>query len=82
MYINGDNNTKMETKRDRFKRIVERRVNTILDNIDSLSKCSNRKNYEYTDDDVKKIFDELNSKLKETKLKFINSKKKKIKFRL
>ena len=51
-----------ENNRDRFVRIVERRVNIVLNNLDSLGKCSNKKNYEYTDKDVKKIFNEIEKK--------------------
>ena len=47
--------TKM-TKRERFIRIVEKRVKKILNDFDILGNCSNRSNYEYTDNDVKKIF--------------------------
>lgn len=59
-----------ESKRDRFVRIVERRVNIILNNLDSLAKCANKKNYEYTDDDVKTIFGEIDKKTKEIKAIF------------
>lgn len=59
-----------EANRDRFVRIVERRVNTILKNMESLGKCSNKKNYEYSDADVKTIFNEINKKTKEIKEMF------------
>jgi len=59
-----------ETKRDRFIRIVERRVNIIINNLDSLGKCANKKNYEYKDADVKKIFGEIDKKTKEIKAIF------------
>ena len=59
-----------ESKRDRFVRIVERRVNLIINNLDSLGKCANKKNYEYTDDDVKTIFGEIDKKTKEIKAIF------------
>jgi len=60
----------METGRDRFVRIVERRVNNILNNLDSLGKCSNRKNYEYTENDIRAIFREIDSKVKEIRSLF------------
>lgn len=56
-----------ESKRERFIRIVERRVNVILNNLDSLGRCANKKNYEYTDTDIKKIFGEIDRKTKEIK---------------
>jgi len=57
-----------ETKKDRFIRIVERRVNKILKDLDSLSKCSETKNYEYSPEDVKQIFNEIERKLREVKM--------------
>jgi hypothetical protein len=72
----------IETRRERFVRIAERRVNNILNNLDSLGKCANRKNYHYGDEDVRHIFGELEKKMKETKLLFKNSNKRKNRFRL
>ena len=57
-------------RRERFIKIAERRVNKILDNLDILSKCSNKRNYEYTEQEVHKIFREIDRKVRETKLKF------------
>ncbi|MCD4695208.1 MAG: hypothetical protein K8S16_03120 [Bacteroidales bacterium] len=56
-----------EAKRDRFARIAEARVNKILNNLDSLGKCANRRNYEYSDEDVKHIFREIEKKVKDVK---------------
>jgi hypothetical protein len=70
-----------EKKRDRFVRIVERRVNVIFNNLDSLGKCSNKRNYEYTQDDVKKIFGEIEKKFKDVKAMFNDKTNKKV-FRL
>ena len=72
----------VETKREKFIRIVERRVNNILSNLESLGKCSNRKNYEYTEADVSKIFSEIEKKIKDIKLLYSNSNKKKKRFEL
>lgn len=60
-------NDRKESRRERFVRIVERRVNLIINNLDSLGKCANKKNYEYTDKDVKKIFSEIDKKTREIK---------------
>ena len=46
----------METKQDRFVRIAEARTNKIIDMIRLLGNCSSKSTYEYTKDDVKKIF--------------------------
>ena len=51
-------------------RIVERRVNVILNDLESLGKCSNKRNYEYTENDVKRIFSEIDKKCKEVKAMF------------
>lgn len=59
-----------ETRRERFIRIVERRVNIVLKNLDSLSRCANKKNYEYSDKDVRKIFNEIEKKTREVKAIF------------
>ena len=65
---NKQNNT--DIKRDRFVRIVEKRVNSILNNFDSLGKCSNKKNYAYSDRDIRAIFSEIDKKSKEIKALF------------
>jgi hypothetical protein len=59
-----------KVNRDRFVRIAENRVNRILNALDSLGNCSNRRNYDYSDTDVKKIFSEIEKKLKETRSMF------------
>ncbi len=70
------------TRRDRFIRIVEKRVNRILDNLDSLGKCSNKSNYQYSDKDVKKIFGEIDKKIKEIKVLYQSSNGRKERFKL
>jgi hypothetical protein len=72
----------IETNRERFVRIIERRVNRILDNLDSLGKCSNRKNYEYSEEDTKKIFDEIERRVKEVKALFKSGSKNRNSFKL
>ncbi len=60
-----------ETKRDRFVRIVENRTNKILDMLRLLANCSNKSNYEYSDDDVKQIFSAIEKEVKTTKNAFL-----------
>ena len=50
-------------KRDRFKNVAGRRVQKILDNIDSLSKCANKSNYDYEDADVNKMMQAIRDKV-------------------
>ena len=59
-----------ETKRERFIRLAEARTNKILDMMKLLGNCASTSNYEYTDEDVKKIFTALERELKITKAKF------------
>ena len=54
----------METKREKFVRIVENRTNKIIDMLRLLGNCANKSNYDYTDADVQKIFGTLEKELK------------------
>jgi hypothetical protein len=51
-------------KRDRFKNVAGKRVQKVLDTIDSLAKCANKNNYEYDEDDVSKMMRALKDKVK------------------
>lgn len=48
----------------RFKKVAARRVQSILDGLDNLSKCSNRSNYEYNEEDVYKMMKAIKEKVK------------------
>lgn len=73
----------MNDKRKRFERVAGNRVQYIIDKIESLSKCSNRNNYEYAEKDVKKMFATIRDKLKYTENKYYEEidKKKKTTFK-
>ena len=60
-----------ETKRDRFIRIAETRTNKILDMLKLLGNCASKANYDYSEEDVKKIFAALEKEMKATKSKFL-----------
>jgi hypothetical protein len=75
-------NKNKDTKRQRFIRIGERRVNKILDDLESLGKCSNKRNYQYSDEDVKKIFKAVEDKMKSIRGLFSDLEKKKDHFSL
>jgi len=60
----------LEDKRERFRRLATLRTNAVLQKLRVLGNCSNRATYAYTDEEVAKIFSELDSALKEAKLKF------------
>ena len=71
-----------ETKKDRFIRLAEARTNKILEMMRLLGNCSSKANYEYTDEDVKKIFGVLEKELKNTKNKFLGIEAKEERFTL
>ena len=58
-------------KKDRFKRVASRRVENILNDIKSLSKCSNNNNYEYTEADVNKMLKAIKDEIKVLETLFI-----------
>lgn len=60
-----------ESKRERFVRIVEARTNKILEMMRLLGNCSSKANYEYSDEDIKKIFGALEKEIKNTKNRFL-----------
>lgn len=62
-----------ETKREKFVRLAEARTNKIIDMIQLLGNCSNSSSYDYTSQDVDKIFSAIEAELREAKKKF-NSK--------
>lgn len=71
----------METKHEKFKRIAERRVNSIIDQIRILGNLSNTSNYEYSLDEVHQIFKTIEVELKNTKEMFEFENEKKFKLR-
>lgn len=72
----------METKRDKFVRIVENRTNKIIDMLRLLGNCANKANYDYTEADVAKIFNTLEKELKAAKMKYMAMESEDEKFKL
>ncbi len=62
----------MSEKRNRFKKVATKRVDTILKTLDLLSNCSNTYNYEYSTEDVDKIFKALSIRLNNVKSQFVS----------
>ncbi|OGY18741.1 MAG: hypothetical protein A2900_02170 [Candidatus Chisholmbacteria bacterium RIFCSPLOWO2_01_FULL_50_28] len=65
-----------ETRQDRFKRLAVQRTNIVLEKLRILGNLSNRANYDYSDEEINKIFYAIDSQLKMTKARFIKKKKK------
>ena len=72
----------METQNEKFVRIAEARTNKIIDMIRLLGNCSNKATYDYSKDDVRKIFTAIDNELKAAKAKFDSSSEDSIKFKL
>lgn len=66
-----------ETKRERFVRLAEARTNKIIDMLKLLGNCSNSSAYDYTQQDVDKIFSAIEAEVKEAKKKFNKSEEQK-----
>lgn len=63
-------------KVDRFVRIAEKRTQRVLESLRLLGQCSNKRSYEYTDEQVNKIFREIRHCLRETEQSFRGTKSK------
>lgn len=68
-----------ESRNERFKRIAAKRTNDILEKIRILGNCSNKSSYEYTEDEVNKIFSEIDKQSKLIKAKFLARKRERFK---
>ena len=67
----------MDVKKENFKRIAENRVSKIIDLISKLHNLSNTSFYEYTDEQIDKIFDSIQKELDKQKYEFKKTKNKK-----
>ncbi len=65
-----------ETRQERFKRLAIFRTNAVLEKIRILGNLSNKANYEYSDDDINKIFYAIDSRLRVAKTRFTHKTKK------
>ncbi len=58
------------SNRKKFKELAEKRVNRTIKDIRLIGNLSNRSNYAYTEDDIRKIFSVLERELKSQKQRF------------
>ena len=65
-----------ETRKERFKRLATKRVNKTLSQLRILGNLANTSYYEYTADDVAKIFKAVDNQLKVARSKFHSTKSK------
>jgi len=64
-----------ELKREGFRRLATKRTNAVLDKLRILGHCANPWQYEYSDEDIRKIFRAIDTELRAVKAKFRNSSK-------
>lgn len=64
-----------ESQHDRFRRLAEKRVIRTIRDIRLIGNLGNRNNYEYTADEVDKIFRALEKELKLARAKFDSRRK-------
>lgn len=66
----------IETRNVRFKRLAVYRTNAVLEKLRILGNLSNKVNYDYSEEEVNKIFSAIESQLRAIKAKFLGNKKK------
>lgn len=69
----------METRKEKFIRLATYRTNLVLEKLRILGNLSNKTNYDYTDEDINKIFAAIDSQLRITKARFSGKRKKEFK---
>ena len=69
---NGNGGEKMRDKRRKFVDLAENRVNRAIRDIRLIGNLSNRSAYEYTDDDIKKMFKAIQKEMESAKGRFLD----------
>lgn len=69
-----------ETSREKFKRLAADRTNKVIEKIRILGHCANQSQYEYDENDIKKIFSAVDKELRHVKAKFQKPQKTKLRF--
>ena len=68
-----------ETRQERFKRLATYRTNAVLEKLRILGNLSNKANYDYSEEDVRKIFRAIEEQIKALKPKFFMKSKREFK---
>ncbi len=69
----------MEDRNQRFKRLAIKRTNAVLEKLRLLGNLSSKANYDYSEEEINKIFSAIENKLKLVKTKFHAETKKEFK---
>jgi hypothetical protein len=59
-----------ETRHERFRRLATARGDRLIREIALLGNLANRKNYDYTEDEVEQLFRPIEAELREVRAKF------------
>lgn len=62
-------------RRERFLRLASARTEAVMGKLDILGNCSNKQAYEYTEEDVERIFKAIQKRMRETRARFSGQKK-------
>ncbi len=68
-----------ESKHERFRRLATARTNMVLEKLRLLGNLSSTINYNYTDEEINKIFYTLDSQLRVLKARFSGKRKREFK---
>ena len=60
-----------ETKAEKFERLANLRTNLILDGLRKLGGLSNKNHYDYTEDEIQKIFHTIEEAVADAKSRFL-----------
>ena len=63
----------MRDKREKFVEIAEKRINRLIKDIRLIGNLSNKSNYSYADEDVRKMFTAIENEVRASRRKFENS---------
>lgn len=69
----------METRRDRFRRLANIRVNNALKQIELVGNLSNKSSYEYSENEIRAMFFEMEQALRANKARFQSNRNRKFK---
>ena len=65
----------VESKNEKFRRLAKLRGERVLKDLQLIQNLSNRRNYEYTEADIKALFSVIEEELRLAKSSFIRNKK-------
>lgn len=81
MIQNKEMEKNLPGKRERFKRLASSRTTEVLKRLQVLGNCANRSAYNYSEDEINKIFSTIERAVRDAKAKFYYPKEK-INFKL